>query len=492
MPLDEEGNKWSCEPCVRGHRSSKCMHFERVMARVPKAGRPLSKCPHPQGNCGCVKTWFVVVRIPRGSGCVCRPVYTVPATPNDSDESTPAVPQATSPAPGKIQKSTRRQSHIQAAPENIAKALEAMPDNLKLEDGAPNYLAGLPQHQHGLNDKRSPNLNETPSPPPVAPSSGRSCCGGKTSAPVAANPSTPQVSSQTQHPVLDENSLPYMGYPWQSSMPATQASPMQPFGMQPTPVPQYVNGYTPNIPSASYLQSMNRLHISESSMSPFAAQNAYAPAPAATPGSCLECECGDECQCLGCATHPYNNTTRQHVQEMSAMLSFDRDELSTESMTEPWRTPNPLHSAPMAFEQFMHPMDHHIHQSINQHEYSDLNSAVPSGYASPLPAGNQLMQTSDYLTLQYPVGIPSACSDVTGSCQCGNDCTCFGCVTHSGHNGISLDAPLPETSSANTTGSQTPCHGMPVPTSDGSTGSRFPVLENVSVPCLSPRNFHTQ
>ena len=83
MPLDEEGAKWSwydnsisisnvprltdpSEPCIRGHRSSKCQHFDRLMMKVPKAGRPLAKCPHPKGTCSCQKTYAVMVRIPKG------------------------------------------------------------------------------------------------------------------------------------------------------------------------------------------------------------------------------------------------------------------------------------------------------------------------------------------------------------------------------------------------------------------------------------------
>ncbi|RAL59213.1 hypothetical protein DID88_006668 [Monilinia fructigena] len=39
----------SCEPCIRGHRSTKCTHAnERLMVPVRKPGRPLSACPHPR------------------------------------------------------------------------------------------------------------------------------------------------------------------------------------------------------------------------------------------------------------------------------------------------------------------------------------------------------------------------------------------------------------------------------------------------------------
>src|SRR5437868_12026147 len=33
------------EPCMRGHRSSKCTHEDRLLVQVRKPGRPLSKYP---------------------------------------------------------------------------------------------------------------------------------------------------------------------------------------------------------------------------------------------------------------------------------------------------------------------------------------------------------------------------------------------------------------------------------------------------------------
>ena len=41
------------EPCMRGHRSTKCMHSDRILVQVRKPGRPLSSCPHSEGRCDC-------------------------------------------------------------------------------------------------------------------------------------------------------------------------------------------------------------------------------------------------------------------------------------------------------------------------------------------------------------------------------------------------------------------------------------------------------
>ncbi|KAJ5727924.1 hypothetical protein N7493_005744 [Penicillium malachiteum] len=532
MPLDEEGAKWSCEPCIRGHRSSKCQHFDRLMMKVPKAGRPLAKCPHPKGTCSCQKTYAFMVRIPKGSTCLCRPLYKVPASPTDSDQPTPTpmLPVA-SPALGKIQKPGRRQSHIHAAPENIMKALEAMPENVKQEDGSSTFMGGLPAHQPTPNGNHSPRRNSSYAPPaapahaqesngksgntksccsskpppiPAAPSGGGSCCGGKSS--TSAVPSHMEtLQPRTKQPTT-WNDMSYMNASlpqnsWQNSMPSTQASYMPSFGIhehQSSPYFQNMDSYSANASSAQYPNLMNGLGISQAPIASFSsvAHNGYAHTTTPVGDPCHDCKCGDECQCLGCAAHPFNNTTRQHVQEMGVMMTFDDDEHSPDGMARSYQPHSyPSTTAPTPLNFFMQQtpsMDNAMHHNSFD-PYSNPNSAMPSGYSSPLPAGHQLnqqlMHPSEYYTLEYPVGIPSACSDVTGSCQCGNDCSCVGCLTHSGHNGVPLEAPLPEQSVHNGTDHQV--YHENHHTSTGAHSSRIPTFENMPVSCCSPRKFET-
>ncbi|KAJ6064316.1 hypothetical protein N7499_012996 [Penicillium canescens] len=62
MPFDSQGDKWSCSSCIRGHRSTKCIHYDRPMKRVPKTGRPLTNCSHLNGvDCQCREDWAVMV-----------------------------------------------------------------------------------------------------------------------------------------------------------------------------------------------------------------------------------------------------------------------------------------------------------------------------------------------------------------------------------------------------------------------------------------------
>lgn len=44
---------WLSGPCIRGHRSTKCQHTDRVLLEVRKPGRPLTSCPHIAKACSC-------------------------------------------------------------------------------------------------------------------------------------------------------------------------------------------------------------------------------------------------------------------------------------------------------------------------------------------------------------------------------------------------------------------------------------------------------
>ncbi|KAL4879404.1 hypothetical protein BJY04DRAFT_220259 [Aspergillus karnatakaensis] len=158
MPFDENGIKWSCEPCIRGHRSSKCAHFDRLMVSVGKAGRPLSKCPHVQGSCNCKKLCAFMVAIPKaGTGCLCRPVYKMLL---DENGPTPPVSQlpinittgsvgsaSASPSPSKIQKSSKKS--VKVAPEQATRPLHSIPElhQFALQHGNPDLNVPAPQPQ---------------------------------------------------------------------------------------------------------------------------------------------------------------------------------------------------------------------------------------------------------------------------------------------------------------------------------------------------------
>ncbi|KAK6440150.1 hypothetical protein LTR95_003624 [Oleoguttula sp. CCFEE 5521] len=46
MVVREDGSKWACQSCLKGHRVSGCTHTDRELVLVPKKGRPTTQCQH--------------------------------------------------------------------------------------------------------------------------------------------------------------------------------------------------------------------------------------------------------------------------------------------------------------------------------------------------------------------------------------------------------------------------------------------------------------
>lgn len=158
------------------------------------------------------------------------------------------------------------------------------------------------------------------------------------------------------------------------------------------------------------------------------------------------CNCGDTCNCLGCAAHPYNATTRNHVQSLGDLLALDDNE------QQPGSPPQPSYDS-----SFLQATDvHSMAPSINPRLVENVPSPPVSSHyrASVLPLAEDeatslaepyndthmpVFSSSGYYTMEFPMESLDGCTDVSGSCQCGDDCACIGCLTHTGHNGIPLD-----------------------------------------------------
>lgn len=192
------------------------------------------------------------------------------------------------------------------------------------------------------------------------------------------------------------------------------------------------------------------------------------------------CGCGPGCQCLGCASHPFNKTTRQHIQEMGYLMASRDDDQSIES---PRDNENPPY--------------HEQQYPNNTGDYSNfqVNGALPlfQGYSNPYehfanipgttltsaPAtynsqaqGQMMMQPNAYVTVEYPVGLLDPCTNMTGTCQCGISCACVGCLTHHGHNGVTLEpSPPPENPAFS-------MQSMGLPSSHESPGHHMPLYTN--------------
>lgn len=119
------------------------------------------------------------------------------------------------------------------------------------------------------------------------------------------------------------------------------------------------------------------------------------------------CQCGPNCNCLRCKSHPTNPATTQWMQEVSDILNEDIDNESV-----PTNRPQSSFSqpAPAAFE-------------FGQ-DWEAQEQGVDPEPGLPMP-----IDWNDYSLFTFPI---SECSKNV-NCRCGDDCRCEGCLTHSGH-----------------------------------------------------------
>lgn len=488
----------------------------------------------------------------KGSTCLCRPLYKVPADMNEAGQPTPpasVAPPISSPGPCKVQKSARRHGSLQAAPENIEKALNLVPEfqnQQQIDSTTPNHMSS---HSPGFNtDPRetsspgfkppvpqmpSPALNITASTTSQTQSSDccskkaqkesqpakqpvdrvSSCCGKSTNSQVGTSNGSESSITEQGNPSQILNgmsSYPAFSTPqissWQQYNSTGQGHFNQLFMLHQTQpqTPVYLNGYMPD-PAQTPLMSFPHQNFSDAtdlSQPPLPGNSqslTYTQALASFgDDSSHICTCGDACQCLGCASHPFNDRTRQYVQEMGAMVTLGEKDGNLEGSNGYRTSPFPgKANAPSALDfTFANSNHHHLDTGAVQGEATPTypeqapNSNFDNRFSSPFSpeyTPGLLMEPEEYYTLEYPVGLPNSCSDVTGSCQCGNDCCCTGCLTHSGHNGEPVTTT--QNTSLNTTGLSNP---SPPDEQLDLESARFPVLDNLSASSLSPRAVEPQ
>lgn len=419
---------------------------------------------------------IILTKFDTGSTCLCRPLYQVPAPSatetqaNTTSSGTPSLPNSTVPvaspaAPGRIQKQMRKQSNFQKPSDNIIKALDSelmqaeSKNDFRISTQTPRLeppttYTPLPGSVHTLSynsgqaipikpeSKPSGCCSTKTEPVTPAPAPQRSCCGGRSTLKEEEKPVlAPEhgINSAWSESVYNAD-----GLSWNNHLPSTDfTSQNSTYTMNLKPY-YYTNQQQSNqttMPRKFHnMNTQYQADISGPPMPQFCLDAASYPFDMSLPfidDSNHDCSCGDSCQCLGCASHPYNETTRQHVQEMGYMMTVNEDEEKSGGSSPftglnsppaiPSRTPsNQNHSVP----------------TNTQLSFTDDNNS-PSIFDNTINsstfANNQFMQPSEYYTIEYPVGL-HLCSDLTGTCQCGNDCNCVGCITHSGHDGIALES----------------------------------------------------
>ncbi|RHZ69053.1 hypothetical protein CDV55_106350 [Aspergillus turcosus] len=372
----------------------------------------------------------------------------------------------------------RRVSTFQPPPENFAGGFTSMSgfENRHGENGVFSHLPPYSPFDAGLGI--AGNSSETTNPGIITPptfmaqqafdngqSSGSqksSCCSAKAPATVPAptqssccrkNDSPVHSQTASYQPYSDGAMYPPISTPqtssWQHFYTASQNNYSPHYALQnqalgqPGVMPNYIPQPTLDYSKPSFSQhnvSNGNGFFHGTLSQPASGQTQTLGSPHATFNK-HDCNCGDSCQCLGCATHPFNSTTRQHVQEMGLLVTFDGEESSFERLhgyRNVQSNGNP-HATPFNYNLTNFSHFDHENQSGAIHKHTDNTSPNGDSPSTEYAAEQHLMVPSEYYTIEYPVQLPSACSDVTGSCLCGNDCACVGCLTHSGHNGVAVE-----------------------------------------------------
>ncbi len=124
------------------------------------------------------------------------------------------------------------------------------------------------------------------------------------------------------------------------------------------------------------------------------------------------CSCGDACQCIGCAAHPYNDATQDYVRSAWTSMSLERPpgEIYTNEQT-PTNGNSTMAAKPQPVETPSSPTAH-------------TPSSTTSGNGE-----EQSLSAADFLFVNYPF-TADGCGGDTHSCPCGDDCQCLGCTIH--------------------------------------------------------------
>ena len=285
---------------------------------------------------------------------------------------------------------------------------------------------------------------------------GKSCC-----APSSTSLEVAQQGAATRAPVLDVR---YQRHPsTDGHMPqAATHSAFQPLPPRPkTSLPPIGNGgyldprnvpYTTLYPlPPNYATAQNPMTVGQhflhqqNILSNAQAVPSYAPSglmgSAALPSteasayaSMHNCTCGPGCQCLFCAVHPYNSATLQQVHNIAHHLPI-HENVSADLPQSPSGHRNRTGPNQTQSVQAYTPLNH----ASSQHSPSVLQP--PAGFADTPQHSSPPQSDPQYFTLTYQINAADlhSCTNTSGSCRCGDECACVGCLTHTGHTGEALD-----------------------------------------------------
>ena len=164
------------------------------------------------------------------------------------------------------------------------------------------------------------------------------------------------------------------------------------------------------------------------------------------------CSCGDSCSCLACPVHPYNITTRNHVQDLGQIIVDDYNRFSVQrqlqnSIQQHSRTTSTSNNvSDPVFSvggNLPSPETQEFYDSLSPTTQHFDHTQVCDGHIPnvvPHP-----FESTDYYTMEFPLpedGIQGGCTEFSGACHClPNECTCVGCLTHHPSEDVIVEGP---------------------------------------------------
>ncbi|KOS19980.1 Protein GRISEA [Escovopsis weberi] len=357
MPLIN-GQKMACEPCIRGHRSTKCSHAnERLMVPVRRPGRPLSSCPHPPSR-PCLCAAAVTAAIPKKQKCRCDTSQPVAA--NGLEVKTEAAPGAdVTPLQASSSKGSETPGH------RVQKSVSKSKAGKKPID--PAALERMDASQVNIVSPFDAGLAKSPPPPPQS---------------AATTPGNPGYGVMQFVSPEAASAAPHLS---QSIDPGPQNMPVAD--------PTYDHYTAMPMPAMHQMSHMN-----------------------GTSWTSHQCGCGDSCQCIGCASHPYNEATQNYVRSAWNMMMEE---------SPPQQKPNSHHEAdhgtPMNHTSLQNGSSTSTGASMPAVKTSSDDAAPPSSAgrtptdsAGPASASagaayeEQILSANDFFFVSYPFRIRPA------------------------------------------------------------------------------------
>ena len=146
-----------------------------------------------------------------------------------------------------------------------------------------------------------------------------------------------------------------------------------------------------------------------------------------------ECNCGPDCNCLGCISHPYNPRTVEYVRGLRSFALDDQpiSPFHSQSNSPTLSSPHPNGLVNGVGEAGGSTGSAHRHAVTTK---ANINLIIQTPPPPPSPDGESSAGVSEngvspsaFVLVDYQIG---PCSEAETECKCGDGCICLSCSSH--------------------------------------------------------------